>query len=169
MKTNYIKVGSIIKPQGTRGQLRVAIDDIFEDDFIKAGHIFILERGTYVPYFMESLKESNHLLLKLEDIDNPENASSFSMKEIYLNEKNVHSDDYLDQKDKQELIDYMVIDGNQKIGTISDLQLFPHQIMASVNYRGKSIYIPLVDEFILSIDHEAKKIMMTLPEGFLDL
>jgi len=169
MAKSYVKIGSILKPVGTRGEMKTDIPDEFLEDFIHAGHIFLLINGSYVPYFIESVRETNQILVKFEEMDDPEDASTISLKDIYMEEKNVTSSEFANQKDKEQLLGYTVFSENENIGTITGVEIFPQQIMAVVQRDSKQFYLPLIDQFIVDIDDNAKVIHMNLPEGILDI
>lgn len=167
--TRYIRVGQILKPLGTSGALKVDIQDDFFDDIVASDHLFVKINGHFVPYFIEDLKETNHLLLKIEDINSPESASAFTLKDLYLREKDITSEKYADQISKEGWVGFKLYDRDELIGIIDDIEIYPQQIMGSVNYKNKKILIPLVDAFIKTIDEDNNILIMELPEGLLDM
>ncbi len=169
MAKKYVKIGNILKPVGTRGEMKTDIPDEFLEDFINAQHVFLLINGSYIPYFIESVRETNQILVKFEEMDDPEEASTISLKDIFMEEKNVTSSEFTNQKDKEQLLDYTIISENDNIGTIIGVEIFPQQIMAVVQNNEKQFYLPLIDQFIVEIDDNAKTIYMNLPEGILDI
>ena len=58
---------------------------------------------------------------------------------------------------------------NSIIGKIIDVVENKNQDLFEVVFNEKRILIPLVDEFVVNIDNENKKIIMNLPEGLTDL
>ena len=169
MAKKYVKIGSLLKPVGTRGEIKTDIPDEFLEDFVNAAHVFILINGSYVPYFIESVRETNQILVKFEDMDDPEEASTVSQKDIFMEEKNITSSEFANQKDKEQLLDYTIISNRENIGTIIAVEIFPQQIMAVVQKDSKPFYLPLVDQFIVEINEEDKIIYMDLPYGILDI
>ena len=169
MANKYVKIGNLLKPVGTRGEIKTDIPDEFLEDFVNAAHVFILINGSYVPYFIESVRETNQILVKFEDMDDPEEASTVSQKDIFMEEKNITSTEFANQKDKEQLLDYTIISNRENIGTIIAVEIFPQQIMAVVQKDSKPFYLPLVDQFIVEINEEDKIIYMDLPDGILDI
>ena len=169
MAKKYVKIGNLLKPVGTRGEIKTDIPDEFLEDFVNAAHVFILINGSYVPYFIESVRETNQILVKFEDMDDPEEASTVSQKDIFMEEKNITSTEFANQKDKEQLLDYTIISNRENIGTIIAVEIFPQQIMAVVQKDSKPFYLPLVDQFIVEINEEDKIIYMDLPDGILDI
>lgn len=165
----YTKIGQLLKPVGTQGEIKVDIEEIFWDDFVGNDHFFIKINGCFVPYFIEDIKEKNHLLLKIEDIDNPEEANDFNLKEMYLRAKDILSKSGTNYATFTSLENYVIYNIDVKVGVIQKIEEYPQQIMANVLIKNKLILIPLVDELIQNIDHQNKSITMRLPEGLLEM
>lgn len=167
--TTYIRIGQFLKPVGTNGEIKIDIEDDFFDDFVNSNHFIIKINGSYVPYFIENIRETNHLLLKIEEIDGPESAANFTLKDIFLREKDITSDHYAQQKSKEGWIGYTIFNKTIKVGQIVNIEIYPQQLMASVVYNNRNILIPLVEELIADVSDENKILTMVLPEGLLDM
>lgn len=168
-KTTYTRVGSFLKPLGTNGELKMELEDTFWDDVMQGDHLFVRQNGNYVPYFIEYFRETNHILIKLEDIDTPEYAAYFTLKDAYLREKDIHSDAGTVILSKMGWEGYFVVNNGENIGQITEIQEYPQQIMAFVNSDERSIMVPLVNEWIINVDHKAKIVIMTLPDGLVEV
>lgn len=169
MMKKYIPIGKFFKPVGTEGELKFDIEDNYIDDFVRGDHFFIKINGSFVPYFVENIREANSYIIKIEEVDSPEVAALFNQKEIFLRESSISSAAHTMSDKRDNLIDYRVFDGNIEVGTIIKIEKFPQQIMAWVDVRGRILPIPLAEPMISSIDHELKSITMQLPEGILDI
>ncbi len=163
----YIRIGQLLKPLGTSGEIKIDIEDDFLDDFVESDHFFIRVNGHFVPYFIENLRETNHILLKVEEIDNPESAAIFNLKEVYLREKDIASSRYIEQKSKEGWVGYHLYDKEILVGIIDDIEIYPQQILASVMYNHKKVLIPLVEDLITSVSDDQKTLVMDLPDGLL--
>ena len=64
---------------------------------------------------------------------------------------------------------YLIYNNNSIIGKIIDVVENKNQDLFEVVFNENRILIPLVDEFVVNIDNENKKIIMNLPEGLTDL
>lgn len=166
----YISIGQILKPTGTKGELKIDIEDDFLDDIESTKHVFLKIRGSYVPYFIDYIKETyQNLILKLEEIDTPEEAIKYNLKPIFLLENAITSESYFDKRSKEGLEGFLVMNGGDKIGEIIEIQMHPQQIIAIVEHNNKKVMIPLVDGWIETINEENKTIIMVLPDGLLDI
>ena len=173
MLDKYITIGHTQKTYGSKGQVKLVIQNQFLDDFLKSDFIFMNLLGKPAPFFIESIEEMDTLLLKVEEIDSPEQAKSIVSKEVYLREKDL-SKPPVDIPDTDleygDLIGYLLRDLDLgDIGKIKEIQEFPQQEMAVVDYDGKEIFIPLHYKLIAEFDEDGKKITLRLPEGLLDL
>ena len=74
----FVKVGRLNKAFGTKGQIKVISDEVYEDDLLGAVIWFVEKSGGYVPYFVESAELGNNFLVKFEDIPSPEAAKSIT-------------------------------------------------------------------------------------------
>jgi len=169
MPKKYIKIGSLLKPVGTFGEIKVDIEDQFLDDLVSSDHFFLRINGSFVPYFIESFRETNFILIKIEEIENPESASTFNLKDIFLEESAIASKEWQKQQSMEELKGFKLYDEKKLIGIIVDIEIFPHQIMAWVSYKGKNMPVPLADSLIEKIDFDQKNVIMKLPEGLLEI
>lgn len=169
----YLEIGKIKKPHGLYGELKVTIDERFFADVNEVEAFFVEMEGDKAPYFIESLRGGNPLLLKLEDIDSKEDAALFTNKIIYLRAEDVSLSEE-EIKDTGLEFSYLegfvleVVDLGQ-VGEILRVDEFPQQEMATVDYQGKELFVPLLKQWIVLVDKDQKIVQMDLPEGLLDV
>lgn len=169
---NLVSIGYTKKPHGLKGELKVLIDDLYLDDFLDAETIFLELKGKKLPFFIESVREGNEILVKLEDIDSKEAADNIASKEIFLRESDIVPLDEreLEEDDFVQYLGYQVQDSELGlIGAIEEIIEYPQQMMAVVNYQDREVLIPMNEAFIKKIQKKEKIIHMELPEGLLDL
>jgi 16S rRNA processing protein RimM len=165
----YVKIGTIFKPSGTLGEVKIDVEDIYLEDLLHSDHIFILLQGNYVPYFIEDIRETNSLLMKIEDISDPESAGQFNQKDMYLQAKSIKSPDHYQKQNIESLVGYMVVHQDKQIAKIDQIDQMPMQNIAWITINKRNLAIPLADALIEKIDHDTKKVYINLPEGILDL
>ena len=167
---NYTEVAYFLKTFGLKGELKVALVDNIDIDLQDQEVIFLKERGQHIPYFIEKCDDKDGVIIvKLEDIDSPEQAKPLCKQKIFIDRKEeTSSSEY--EEDPNVFIGFKVHNDGAIIGNIDRLESFPQQLMAFISTtRGTEIMIPLNDEFIKEIDEEGAKIFLELPEGLLDL
>ena len=166
----YTSIGGLKKPHGLSGELKVFVQEDYLEDFIAAKVIFIKKDGTMLPYFVESVRAGNSIIIKFEDTDSKEAALKIASKEIFL-----PTDKLIPQEEKQLLVEelvyskcigYKMIDSSLgELGTIDRVEEYPQQEMAIVIYKDKEVLIPLNEHFIVELDEAAKVVKVDLPEG----
>lgn len=159
-----------MRTKGLKGELHIYVD--FEGlESIKFTVVFVENSGNLVPYFVSSIKylQKNAAYLILEDVDTIEKAALLLKKDLYLPNK-------LKPKRKKseftlkDLVGFTAIDVDEgELGIITGVHEYPHQIIASVNYKNSEVLFPLNGEIIKSIDVVTGRIMVDLPEGLLDI
>ena len=168
----YLKIGNTGKSFGKDGKVRLFINEEFDHLTEKIDHIFIWERGQYVPYFIANLDSQNDLLVKFEELDSIDAIDRVSNKEIFISDLQVNFNDYKSSVLLQtnELTGYTIFDQNSGISvTIRDVKEYPSQtmIVASNNELGQEVLIPFVEDWLAGIDEKNKEIIMSLPGGLL--
>ena len=175
MKQELQQIGFTKKAHGINGEIKLKVAEEYLEDILASQVVFIELNGHAVPYFVESVRFTNVLLLKLEDVNNRDEASKLSASPLLLRvsdllpeeEKAFFAKDHLQYA---YLIGYRLMDVQKAlIGTIEEIQEFPQQEMAVVHYKGKSLLLPLHPQLIKNIDESKKEILLDLPDGLLSL
>jgi 16S rRNA processing protein RimM len=169
---NLISVGHTKKSHGLKGELKVQIEEQYLDDFLAAETIFLEIKGKKLPFFVESIREGNEVLVKLEGVDSREAADNLASKELFLREEDLASveETTADPDDFTQYIGYHVHDTELGvIGAIEDIFEYPQQMMAALTYQNREVLLPMHAAFIKNIQSDNKIILMELPEGLLEL
>jgi 16S rRNA processing protein RimM len=166
---DLVKIGYTMKAHGLKGDIKVNVEEKYEDDFEEAKVLFIASKGSTVPYFVEQIRFGNQTLLKLEDINRPEDTLSISSKEIFMKASDIQYAVDDEESPNVKYLAYTIYDGDLEIGVVEEIIDAPQQILAIITYKTKEVFIPLNDIFIVKIDDAKKEIYMSLPEGILDL
>lgn len=172
----FVGIGKLKKPHGLKGEIKLSVEDKFWDAMADGVDVFFIEqKGRKTPYFVEYLRGKGSFILKLEDVDSKEDAKFIANRPIFLRRKDIlMTDEELLADDSGLeyffLKNYTVHDTNLGlIGQILSIEDYPQQEMAVIQYKNKQILIPLMKNWIKSIDKNAKKITLELPEGLLEL
>ncbi len=173
MNETFVKIGATMNPHGLKGELKVFIEEQYEDDFLEADTVFLTLAGKKIPYFIESVRGGNATIVKFEEVDSIEAATKIAKKAMEMRE----SDLIPESERKTELVEsfdyltgYTIFD--KKIGQIAEIEEvieMPQQEMAVIKYNNKELLIPLNDALIISVDDKTKTVKMDLPDGLLDL
>jgi len=168
-----IEVGFVRKPKGFQGLLKIATHEQYEDALLNSSYLFVDMDGSKVPYAVEKVELAKDVVVRLEDILTSEDAMPLVGKDIFveatlLNEhdKSLQANDNLTYG---KVVGFTMIDrGVEAIGVVENVEQYPGQEMAIVQVpSGETVLVPLVEEFIVEIDEEGKRILVRLPEGLL--
>lgn len=167
-----VEIGKFGKPHGIHGEINVYLDDDVITDRIEKFIVNI--DGIYVPFFIESIrpKRIDSVIVAIDGINNEQQAAALTNHEIYA----LVSDEVKEMPDEDgmyasDLIGFTIVHANgQPVGVITGIEDSTENALFIVGLPGgESTYIPIADELIDEIDTDRKYIVMTLPEGLLDL
>ena len=166
----HIKIGKIVATFGVNGQIVLQHNLGKKSTFKGVEAIFVEQiRGSLLPYFIKEAKpktdEDNFILF--EDVTSKENATKLIGKAVWL----LHEDfKKLSNKNSPiALLGYKVISDDDVLGVIEEVIEQPHQILLSINYKGKEAYLPLHEESLLQNDHKKNEVHLQLPDGLLEV
>lgn len=166
--SSYVEIAFFLKTHGLKGELKAVVLDTIQIDFSALDTIFLKIKGQFIPYFIEATQDNDSgIFVKLDEVDSREIASALRGQRIYIPSDKLKEQDTSDNYN--DLIGYLAYNNDDELGTIENLELYPQQIMAKIKTSQKEVLIPLVEDFIMEIDDEKKKVYFQLPEGLLDL
>ena len=173
MNDTLIAIGATMQPHGLKGELKVFVEEEYEDDLFQTDVLFIGIAGKKIPYFIENIRGGNAIIIKFEDVDTLEGAQKIAKKTI-----EIRLEDMIPEGERTKPLEpnfkhlegFKLWDNAQgEIGVISEVIDMPHQEMAVVFFNSKERLIPLNEHLIVSIDEKNNILKMELPEGILDI
>ena len=153
---NYIKIGKIINTFGIKGELKINSDFEYKEIvFIKDFHIYIGEEKIKEKISTHRIHK-NYDLVVFDGYTNINEVLKYKGKNIYIdrNDLVLNKDEYL----LSDIIGFKVYDKDKCIGTIIDYELTVNNVLFKV-MGDKTFYLPNIDEYIIEIDKENKKII----------
>jgi 16S rRNA processing protein RimM len=158
------QIGYFSKTHGVKGHLILRIEKEFFVDELKA--VFIDSPTGKAPYFISEKKESNvGLILAFEEITAVEKAKTFIGKPVFIDSSLID-----EQEQEFDWIGYTLIDKNfGLVGTVTSISDNGQQLLLSIDYQGKEVLLPLVDDFIEDINEQERKLLFNAPEGLIEL
>lgn len=170
-KEQCFQLGYVAKVHGLRGEVVVMLDVDYPEDYEDLKHLFLLQKGRLVPFFLEHfvLQPGNRVLAKFEDLDRIEQVEELVGSEIFLPLTALPELDE-DQYYFHELIGFEVIDDTHGVlGPVETIYDLETQNLLGVKHQEKEVLIPIQDGIIQKVDKAAKKVYCHLPEGLLDI
>lgn len=166
----FIPIGKTGRPHGLKGELKVNVEDTYEDDFLEAESVIIELSGQPVPYFVEYIRGGGALILKIEEVDTREQAQLLSDRPLLLREADVQTVAPGPAHPYLQLAGYRLHDATAgDLGTIEEVVELPQQMMAVIHLGAAERMIPLHEDFVVRIDDKGLTVYVELPDGLLTL
>ncbi len=165
----YLEIGQIVNTNGLKGLLKVKplTDDITRFEELET--IYIQIHSQLVEKKIEKVRYvKNMVLLKLEGIDDINEAEKY--RNLYIK---------INRKDIKELPEnsYLIVDmlkcevyteENELLGKMIDvLQTGSNDVYVVKNENGKEILLPAIKDVVKKVDIQNKKIIVKLMEGLI--
>ena len=165
-----IYLGKVLKPFSYKGELKIYIKDFYIDQINELDSFLLNIQGSYIPFTIKAIikNKSNIFRISLDGIDSEDSAKKLAGVEIYV-ENNLIKSEVIEKNNNYIFVDYVIYNKNSIIGKIIDIVENKNQDLFEVVVNEKRILIPIVDEFVVNIDNDNKKIIMNLPVGLTDL
>lgn len=165
------KIGQFAKPHGIKGELALLTgSDVFDDS--EDPYVVVEIDGILVPFFIEEYryKSDTVILVKLEKVDTEEAAREFAGRNVYYPLDEMEESDLIGDITWDSLIGYTVADPRYgELGRIADVDETTLNVLLKIDRDGEEWLLPAADELITGADHPNKRLMVSLPEGLLDL
>jgi len=170
-KEDCFYLGKIAKKFSFKGEVLIYLDTDEPELYENMESVFVEYNKNLVPFFIEnsSFHKNDFLRVKFEDVDNEAEADAILNHEVYLpvsmlpklegNKFYFHEVIGFEIEDKR-----LGIFG--KIVSINDSSAQP---LFEVINGNVEILIPMIDQFLVKIDRENKKVIMDLPEGLVEM
>ena len=159
------KIGRIGKPHGIGGEVTLRFsDDVF--DRVDAEYLVLMVDGILVPFFIEEyrFRSEEVALVKFEDIDTMDRAAELTGCDVFFPRHLADIDN--DVLTWSQIVGYDIVDvaSGKVIGRIESVDESTINVLLEL---ADGTLIPAADEFIDDIDHEARQLFMSLPDGLL--
>lgn len=168
----FTQIGFTRKTHGVKGELKVFIEEPYEDLFLEQDRIFLEIRGVKQPFFIEEVRGLGDLIVRFEDVKVREEAIPLQSKGIFLPAGEVP--EVVESGEEglayAHITGFRVIDKTLgELGTVEEVLDMPQQEMAVLQHQGREVLIPLNEHFVLSVNEKEKTVLVDLPEGLLSL
>ena len=168
MSEQYYSVGRLVAAFGLKGEL--VMRHSLNGDLNTLEVIFLENRRDgFLPYFIEGIrpKGNEEAYLKLEGIQNPEQARLLTQKEVWLREADFTR--LASSSSPVSLLGFHLVDGETDLGEVVEVIEQPLQVLCKLIIQGKEVLIPLHKETMGRLDEAGKRLYVNLPEGLLDV
>ncbi len=167
---DYFKIGKLVSVFGLKGEL-ILKHSLGKKTSLKGlAAVFIEEKKeSFIPWFIEStrIKSEEEIYLKLEGMNNKEQAGKLVQKEVWLPEEEMKK--FSAKSSPINLLGYEIIENEESLGKILEVIEQPHQLLCRIEIKEKEALIPLHEETVLKIDHKKQQVRVELPPGLLEI
>jgi 16S rRNA processing protein RimM len=170
-KSDCFSLGKITKPHGLKGEVNIWLDVDVPEYYSNLEALFLEIKGQLVPFIIQQIQvRGKKSIVKFEEINNIEATDSIINAEAYLPITSLPK-----LKGAQfyyhEVIGYQIRDtsSKQNVGPILAIYESTGQDLFAVDIEGVEVLIPIVDDFLISVNHTEKTISVKIPDGLLDI
>ncbi|POY37196.1 16S rRNA processing protein RimM [Solitalea longa] len=171
MKTeDLFSIGYVSKTQGLKGEIQVYLEEEILENYFSKGSLFLEVNGKAIPYFIEGMRfQKSVAYFQLEDVNTIEDAAKLVGKKVLVPKK-LRPKRKTGELTYKDLKGFFVSDEKEgDLGEISEVFEYPKQFVASILVNDTEVLLPLNEDIITGIDINNKKIMVSMPDGLLDI
>ena len=166
---DLVPLAKIYKPKGLRGELKVFLynaDSLILED---SKFVWIDVAGNFKKIEIESVKQhSKFKIIKFKGIDDRDSADNLKNKTLFISRLNFPELNNKDEFYLIDLINFKVRDEfDNDCGIVNDIINLPSNDSLIIDFNGKEIMIPILDNFIELFDFKNNLIIVKNCEVFL--
>lgn len=170
-KEDCFYLGKIAKKFSFKGEVLLYLDTDQPELYENMESVFVEFNKNLVPFFIEnsSFHKNDFLRVQFEDVDSEAEADSILNCDVYL-PLNMLPKLSGNKFYFHEVIGFEIEDKRVGIfGKIVSINDSSAQPLFEVLNGEVEILIPMIDQFLVKIDRENKKVIMDLPEGLIEM
>jgi 16S rRNA processing protein RimM len=166
----YFKIGKFVAAHGIKGELLLK-HELGKKTSLKGLKIIFIEekKNSLLPWFVEivKLKNGEEVLMKLEGVSTREAAVKLAQKEVWFSEEDLKK--FSAKSSPIHLLGYTIVNGEKPVGEILEIIEQAHQMLCRIEINGTEVLIPLNEGTLRKINHNRKEVMVSLPDGLLEI
>ena len=156
---NLVPIGRVLKAHGIKGELKFFLYNRKSTLLLKKIKVWFENAGKLESFNLISSRGSNGEIVRLEKIDNRDEAELFKGKQFFINRSDFpeieEGNFYLN-----DVINFKVVCEGEEIGFISDVFSLPSGNMIEIGIDEKKSLIPMIDEYLELFDFDNKMVVL---------
>jgi len=170
MNFSYTKIGTIITKHGFNGSLILKVSGKYSNNLSILDFLFIEINKKHIPFKLDNIKtfKNKSYKIKFNEVNDDAYANQLISKSVFIK-----SNDYPDLKKETNIysaiINFSAFNNEAKIGEIININENLPQPVFEINYKSKTVMVPIHEDLIIKIDKENKNIFLRIPDGLLDI
>ncbi len=170
-KEDCYSLGIIARKHSFKGEVVIVLDTDEPELYQDLESVFVQHGANLIPFFIEKslLQKGNQLRVKFEGIDSETDAESILKSGVYLPlstlPKLTGNQFYF-----HEVIGFTLVDTSfGKVGEIVEINDNSAQELFVVQRGEIELLIPMIDDVIQKIDREQNQVVVTAPQGLIEM
>ena len=165
-----LQVARIGKPHGIRGEVTVQLFTDAPEERFEPGAVFRVEPAAQGPLTVVSARWNKDILvLGFKEVPDRNAAELLRGAKLFIESDDTGDDDG-DAWYEHELVGLEARVGDEVVGTVSALRTMTVQDLLVIERAdGEEILVPFVEEIVPEVNVEAGFVVLTPPEGLLEL
>lgn len=159
----YIYIGEIINTHGIKGEVRIRSDFKYKKDVFKKDFNLYIGKDKIKEVINTYRVHKNYDMVTFLNINNINDVLKYKGMNVYVNKDELSIDGILDE----DIIGMMVYSNNKEIGKVTEIMKGVANDILVIEKDKNRHLIPYIDEFIINIDVENKRIDIKEIEGLL--
>ena len=161
-----IKIGQIVNAVGLKGEVKVYNYSDSQERYYDLQTVYLDDKL----YEIEKVRFQQHLvILKFKGVDDRNAAESLKGKYLNITEADLKELPEGTYYIRDLLGVLVVLESGEVLGTLTNVLQNFAQDLYEIDVNGKKVLLPAVNEFVLDVDLESRRVTVRLPEGLLDL
>lgn len=160
---DYIYIGKIVNTHGIKGEMRLISDFDFKNQIFKRNQEIYIGKNKSLEVINSYRKHKQYDMITIVGVNNINDILKYKSDNVYINKEDLELDE--NEYVKNDLISCEVFnESGVLIGLITDIRSNTAQDLIEIDNKK---LIPLVDEFIVSVDINKKKVIIREIDGLL--
>lgn len=156
----YLYLGKIVNTHGIKGEIRILSDFKYKSDVFKIGNNLYIGKNKIQEVINSYRVHKDYDMVTLKGINDINDVLKYKGLDVYINREEFNFEGII----YEDLIGMEVYSKDKLIGIVDDIiKSSAHPILKV----GKNM-IPFVDEFILNVDNDKKRIDINEIEGLIN-
>ncbi len=165
-------VGEIVRPHGVRGEVVVDVRTDEPGERFAPGTVLVTDPGPAGPLTVEYARPHlGRLIVAFEGVEDREQADALRRVQLCVDSADIPLPDDPDEFLDHQLLGLTAVDPEgEKIGEVVRIDHGPaHDMLVLSRPDGRTSLVPFVAAMVPEVDLAGGRLVMTLPEGLLDL
>lgn len=152
---DYIYIGKIVNTFGIKGEVKIVSDFYEKDKVFKSGFKLYISPMYIEEEILSTRVHKGYNLVLFKNYNNINDVLKYKGMGVYIkrSDLSLDKDEYL----IEDLVGYEVYDEDKLLGKVDEVSK-NNSVLLKIK-GDKVFYIPFIDEFIIKVDIESKKII----------